>query len=161
MSADFLVNLNYVLPTEISNILDTYCEQNLVSPSALIRRLICEYIEHNRDVQPKAHPKGRRTTVSLNSKTLNLFDETVKSRKHGTKSSVIAALLMDFLPNRVLAADEMVNISVRLPKQVINALCYYYNSPDMEYVVVKTVNNVYDSIKSEIAENKTNSLLVL
>ncbi len=133
MTEDRTVQLNYVIPIDLEDLLARYCKQNLVSPSALIRRLILEYIEGDCYVSPGEHPVGRRTTAALSSRLLDGFSRHIESNGHSTKASVIAALLSAFLPNRVYSGDT-VKVTLDLPVEVFNKVYDRYGPGPVEAI---------------------------
>ena len=146
MSEDRTVQLNYVIPIHLEDLLTRYCSQNLVSPSALLRQLVLEYVEGDRHIEPCEHPKGRRTTVALPARLLEALEQHITSGGHATKASVIAALLSAFLPNRVLSG-ETVNIEAALPVEVLNKVYDRYGPGPLSEVIQKALQSVADQIE--------------
>ena len=135
MLEDHQVQLNYVIPVSLEDLLTRYCRQNLVSPSALVRRLILEYVEGDKVIHPGEHPKGRRSTVALQGLLLLGFERSIKANGHTTKASVIAALLNDFLPHRVFSGD-VVPVTIDLPVEVFNRLIERYGPGPVSAVIL-------------------------
>lgn len=146
MLKDHTVQLNYVIPDKLEDLLSRYCRQNLVSPSALIRRLILEYVEGDRSIKPSDHPKGRRTTVALPERLLNAFEQEIQDNHHGTKAAVIATLLSGFLPNRVHSGDT-IRLEADLPVEVFNLIYSRYGPGPIETVIVKALQDITESIQ--------------
>ena len=141
MTDDHTVQLNYVIPVALEDLLARYCKQNLVSPSALIRRLILEYVEGDRYIEPGKHPVGRRTTAILPSRLLGGFELQVMSNGHSTKASVIAALLSGFLPGRVYAG-ETVRVEIDLPVEVFGKVYERYGPGPVDRVFSKALTEI-------------------
>ena len=146
MQEDYTVQLNYVIPNQLEDLLTRYCRQNHVAPSALIRRLILEYVEGDRSIDPSEHPKGRRTTVALSGKLLNAFEHRISANQHATKASVIAALLSGFLPNRVHSGDT-IRLAADLPVEVFNKVYDRYGPGPIDYVIIKALEALADSVE--------------
>ena len=138
MSEDRMVQLNYVIPIHLEDLLTRYCKQNLVSPSALIRRLILEVVEGDCDISPGEHPVGRRTTAALSQRLLQAFESKLDNSGPVTKAAAIAALLSDFLPPRVYAG-ETINVSLDLPVEVFNKLYDVYGPGPVDAVMGKAL----------------------
>lgn len=152
MLDDHPVQLNYVIPTDLQDLLARYCTQNLVSPSALVRRLILEYVEGDKSITPGDHPKGRRTTVALGSRLLSAFEQRVMDDGFdATKASVIAALLSDFLPNRVHSGDT-VRVELDLPVEVFNRVVSRYGPGPTEDVIKKALEEIPAHGESKLIE---------
>lgn len=149
MREDHNVQLNYVIPNQLEDLLTRYCRQNLVAPSALIRRLILEYVEGDRSIDPSEHPKGRRTTVALQERLLGAFEHQISVNQHATKASVIAALLSGFLPNRVHSGDT-IRLETDLPVEVFNKVYDRYGPGPVNSVIVKALQHLAESV--ELAE---------
>ena len=140
MTEDRTVQLNYVIPIDLEDLLTRYCKQNLVSPSALVRRLILEYIEGCRYISLSEHPVGRRTTAALSTRLLDEFSRQIESRGHATKASVIASLLNDFLPNRVYSGDT-VKVTIDLPVEVFNKVYDRYGPGPVDVIFAAAMAN--------------------
>lgn len=151
MTEDRTVQLNYVIPIDLEDLLARYCKQNLVSPSALIRRLILEYIEGSRYISPGEHPVGRRTTAALSTRLLNEFTRQIESRGHATKASVIAALLSDFLPNRVYSGDT-VKVAIDLPVEVFNKVYERYGPGPVETIFAAAMRDAARAADKTVKE---------
>ncbi len=121
MTEAYTVQLNYVIPASLDILLTRYCEQNMSSPSALIRRLVLEYVEHDRDIDKAIHPKGRRTTVTLPQRLLEALEVRIEDDGHETKAAVIAALLGQFLPSRV-HNEQTVHVALDVPADVFSVI---------------------------------------
>lgn len=145
MQENHTVQLNYVIPQDLDGLLTQYCEQNLVSPSALVRQLILEYLEGDREVDAFDHPRGRRTTVALTENLLKTFETTVDIRGHKTKASVIAALLYEYLPNRIHSA-ETIRVDMELPVDVFNTIFEVFGPGPTDKVVQTALESVVNSL---------------
>jgi len=141
MVDDHTVQLNYVIPDELGSLLARYCEQNMTPSSALMRRLILEYVEGDRPVEVAEHPRGRRTTVSLQSRLLTAFESKVEADNHPTKAAVIAALLAGFLPNRV-HSGETVRVELDLSTDVFNRIYESFGPGPLDVVITKALHNL-------------------
>ena len=117
--------LNFVIPEAIEQRLDVYCDRTGRTPTDVIRQLVSEALEGDREL-PKAaaeHPAGRRTNIPLSYAALARLDEFVREGKHASAAAVIATLLGQFLANRVdMKADEVVIVHVPLPVSIYSAL---------------------------------------
>ena len=141
MPGDQMVQLNYVIPDELESLLTRYCEQNLASPSALIRRLIGDYLDGTTKIGAVTHPRGRRTTVALPEKLLFAFEEKIFEEGHRTKAAVIAALLSKFLPSRVLS-DSTMRVEATMPTEVFNKIYEVYGPGPVDAVVVTALSDL-------------------
>lgn len=135
------VQLNYVIPEELGNMLADYCEQNMTTPSLLIRQLILEYVEGDRVVSDPVHPRGRRTTVVLPQRLLQAFESQIEDHKHGTKAAVIAALLGNFLPPRIDPGDK-VRVELEIPTDVFNLVSERFGPGPVDDVIIKALRHV-------------------
>jgi len=117
--------LNFVIPEAIEQRLDVYCDRTGRTPTDVIRQLVSEVLEGDRELSKAAaeHPTGRRTNIPLGYGALARLDEFVREGKHASAAAVIATLLTQFLANRVdMKADEVVIVHVPLPVSVYSAL---------------------------------------
>ena len=142
------VQLNYVIPEDLNHMLARYCEQNMTTPSLLIRQLILEYVEGDRSVTNPEHPRGRRTTVVLPQRLLLAFESKVEALNHRTKAAVIAALLGDFLPNRI-HSGETVRVELSVPTEVFNLVYDLYGPGPLDVVFTKALTQRIRAPKSE------------
>jgi len=156
-SEDRSVNFNYVIPGNLQAYLERYCDQNLISPSRLIRRLILEYIEGDRELDEKPeHPTGKRTTVSLPGRLLEAFEAQIEKDGGPTKAAVIAALLGQFLPGRVLTPDtETVRIESDLPADVFSTIYEAYGPGPINEVMVKALSALAKQAKQSKMTKET------
>ena len=145
VKGDQPIQLNYVIPSKLVDLLDRYCGQTLASPSAIIRRLISGFVEGSISFTDseaaKEHPQGRRTTVVLPSRLLRAFEEEITRRSLGTKAAVIAALLADFLPSRVLS-DSTIRAEVEIPKGVFDKVYDLFGPGPVDEVVIKALQEL-------------------
>lgn len=139
------IQLNYVIPENLSVLLANYCGQNMVKPSLLIRRLVCDYVNGDRQISKVEHPKGRRTTVALPSRLLDAFESKVEALGHRTKAAVIAALLGDFLPNRVMSG-ETVQVVVEMPSELFNRVSRAFGPGPNDIVVLRAVSRAVSEL---------------
>jgi hypothetical protein len=146
---DRSVNFNYVIPGSVRSHLERYCDQNLISPSRLVRRLILEYVEGDRVLEEHpVHPEGKRTSVTLPERLLNAFEEKIEADGHSTKAAVIAALLGQFLPGRVLAPDtETVRVEADLPADIFSTIYGSYGPGPINEVLVKALTSLANQSK--------------
>lgn len=135
------VQLNYVIPEDLGNMLSEYCEQNMTTPSLLVRQLILEYVEGDRTVKEPEHPKGRRTTVVLPQRLLQAFESKIDVNNHRTKAAVIASLLGDFLPHRI-DPGETVRVELDLPANVFHNVFERFGPGPIEDVITTALRVV-------------------
>mgnify|MGYP003657463267 FL=1 len=92
--------LNYVIPNDIYESLESYCKYTGRTASDVIRQLIVDY---NNGMIPIGKgikiEEGRRSSLKLNSFILDAFDKKIE--KIGTRGSVISKLLSSYLLNRL------------------------------------------------------------
>ena len=122
MSDNTLVQLNYVLPEELDDLLQRYCEQNFALPAAVVRHLIGDFVSGALKVDsPLEHPKGRRTTATLPVRLLDAFEAKTEAEIKGTKAAVIAFLLKGFLTPRT-KTEDVVTLMVQVPTALLDQL---------------------------------------
>ena len=140
VKGDQPVQLNYVIPADLEGLLDKYCEQTLVAPSALVRRLVTDFVDNTREplVPPREHPRGRRTTVVLPDRLLVAFEAKAGSGAYGTKAAVIAALLADYLPPRVYIGETL-KVEVDLPTPIVDHLNDTYGPGPVDALILKAL----------------------
>jgi len=115
------VRLNYTISSSIDDLLSGYCEVTGRSASDLVRQLVCEVLENDRQLP---HPgeisafvregdrRDRRTDMWMSSQSLVAFDDKLGEDGYPGKSAVIAFLLNEFLATRANhAGTEMVRIA--------------------------------------------------
>lgn len=110
--------LNYVIPELLDDALTRYCEQTGRSASDVIRQLLAEYIDGERELSTPARDtsNGVRSNMMLPGKILEALDQRIASQGHGTRGGVIARLLCDFLENRLGSIfGETINLNVDRP----------------------------------------------
>ena len=115
------VRLNYTISNSIDDLLSGYCEVTGRSASDLVRQLVCEVLEDDRQLPPpeeisafvrEGDRRDRRTDMWMSSQSLVAFDEKLGENGYPGKSSVIAYLLNEFLSTRANhAGTEMVRIA--------------------------------------------------
>lgn len=115
------VRLNYTISTAIDNMLVDYCEITGRTASDLVRQLICEVLEDDRQLPPPAEissfvkegdRRERRTDMWISAVSLNAFDNKLEVEGYPSKSAVIAYMLNDFLSSRANhAGTEMVRVA--------------------------------------------------
>lgn len=121
------VRLNYSISEDLEAELASYCELTGRTASDLVRQLICEVLEEDRQLPPPATiialdrngpRRDRRTDMWVSSRTLTAFDDKVESEGYPGKSSVIAFLLADFLGSRGnRAAEELVRTTIVVDRE--------------------------------------------
>ena len=143
------VTFNYVIPGDLNGLLELYSKQNLISSSKLVRRLILEYVEGDRNFPvPPKHPSGKRTSVALTERLLHVFEAKIVDEGHSTKAAVIAALLAQFLPGRVLDPDtETVRVEADLPTDIFSTIYGVYGPGPINEVVVKAMTALANQSK--------------
>lgn len=120
------VRLNYTISEELERSLTDYCELTGRSASDLVRQLICEVLEEDRELPPaarviafdKSSPRReRRTDMWVSQQTLSAFDEKLDADGYPSKSAVIAYLLTEFLKNRANhTGEEMVRVTTLIDR---------------------------------------------
>lgn len=115
------VRLNYTISQDIDEQLSGYCSLTGRTASDLVRQLVSEVLEHDRQLP---HPevikqfikdgdrRDRRTDMWMSARYLAALDETLEEGGYPSKSAVIAYLLNEFLSARANhASTEMVRVS--------------------------------------------------
>ena len=126
------VRLNYTISTAIDNMLADYCEITGRTASDLVRQLVCEVLENDREL-PKppeivafvreGERRERRTDMWMSSVSLTAFDRKLDDEGYPSKSAVIAFLLNDFLSTRANhAGEEMVRITTFIDRLTLTKL---------------------------------------
>lgn len=115
------VRLNYTISNSIDDLLSGYCEVTGRTASDLVRQLVCEVLEDDRQLPPPAEisafvrrgdRRDRRTDMWMSSHSLTAFDLKLTEDGYPGKSAVIAYLLNEFLSTRANhAGTEMVRIA--------------------------------------------------
>jgi hypothetical protein len=115
------VRLNYTISNSIDDLLSGYCEVTGRSASDLVRQLVCEVLEDDRQLPPPkdiavfvrdGDRQDRRTDMWMSSHSLAAFDEKLSEHGYPSKSSVISFLLNEFLSARANhAGTEMMRIA--------------------------------------------------
>lgn len=122
MSDNTPVQLNYVLPEELDDLLQRYCEQNFALPAAVVRHLVGDFVSGALKVEsPLEHPKGRRTTAALPARLLDAFETKIEAEVKGTKAAVLAYLLKSFLTPRT-KTEDVVTLTVHVPTALLDQL---------------------------------------
>jgi metal-responsive CopG/Arc/MetJ family transcriptional regulator len=117
------IKLNYVIPESLDEALTRYCEQTGRSASDVIRQLLSEYIDGERELSTPARDtsNGIRSNMMLPGKILEALDQKILTTGHGTRGGVIARLLCDFLENR-LGSIFSETITVNVERSLYNKL---------------------------------------
>lgn len=146
-AGDQPVQLNYVIPQDLDQLLEDYCKLTLISPSALVRSLIAEFVDGDRPIDPDTdHPRGRRTTVALPGRLLRAFEAKIQDEGHKTKAAVIGGLLQGYLPNRVSAdTSDTVRVEVSLPTEISNYLFRKYGPGPAESLILRALDEFVSS----------------
>ena len=115
------VRLNYTISDSIYQSLASYCDVTSRSASDLVRQLVCEVLENDRQLPPPEEisafvrdgdRRARRTDMWMSPQSLNAFDDKLTEDGYPGKSAVIAYLLDQFLSTRANhAGTEMVRIA--------------------------------------------------
>jgi len=126
------VRLNYTISNSIDEQLTSYCEITGRTASDLVRQLVSEVLEHDRqlpqtdaieDFLKEGERRDRRTDMWMSARYLVAFDEKLEEAGHPSKSVVIAYLLHDFLNTRANhAGTEMVRLSTFVNRVVYSGL---------------------------------------
>lgn len=127
-SSDVPVQLNYVIPPDLEEKLAFYSRQTGVDASALIRRLVLEYLNTEpRPLLPNAlpHPRGKRTSLVLSEQVLKSLEE--RTRASGiTKAALVATLLDQYLSSHATA--ETVHVEVDLSISTLDRLAAQFGA---------------------------------
>jgi predicted DNA-binding protein len=120
--------LNFVIPNDLEESLDTYCKRTGRTSTDVVRQLVIEWLEGDRHLAEPAteHPSGRRTNLLLTHAAKDTLEARVASEKHATVSAVVEALLRPFLAARALPESETITLRVPLPVDIYNdfaAMC--------------------------------------
>jgi Arc/MetJ-type ribon-helix-helix transcriptional regulator len=130
MAADN-VRLNYTISDAIDAQLTSYCELTGRTASDLVRQLVSEVLENDRDLPPlelvdkfirDSDRRDRRTDMWMSARYLAALDEKLEEGGYPSKSAVIAYLLHEFLNARANhAGTEMVRVAT-----FVDRLTYMY-----------------------------------
>lgn len=115
--------INYVIPELLHDQLTAYCERTSRSATDVVRQLLVEWLEDDRQLPAPArnHPTGRRTNVGLSEPVRAALEAKIEEEGHGTVAAVVVALLGPFLAHRVAPA-ESVTVRVALPTEIYDKL---------------------------------------
>lgn len=126
------VRLNYTISDSILEQLSSYCEITGRTASDLVRQLVSEVLEDDRQLpQPgdieeflnDGERRDRRTDMWMSARYLVAFDSKLEESGYPSKSGVIAYLLHDFLNTRANhAGTEMVRISTFVNRVIFSGL---------------------------------------
>lgn len=115
------VRLNYTISQTIDEQLSSYCELTGRTASDLVRQLVSEVLEYDRQLpEPETvntflkegERRDRRTDMWMSSRYLAALDNHLEENGYPSKSGVIAYLLNEFLSARANhASTEMVRLS--------------------------------------------------
>ena len=137
---DTTTRLNYVIPTGIARLLESYCAQTQMKAGPLVRRLVSDFLkgEIGINIEDLEHPRGRRTSVDLPSRLLAAFEERCEEIEAPTKAAVIARLLADFLPPRV-CQDGIEKLTVGIPTSIYQQIYERYGPGPKDEVLVEAL----------------------
>jgi hypothetical protein len=120
------VRLNYTISSSINDQLADYCELTGRTASDLVRQLVCEVLEEDRQLPPphilvafvrESERHERRTDMWMSATSLAAFDEKLEEEGYPSKSAVIAFMLSDFLQARANhAGEEMVRVTTLIDR---------------------------------------------
>jgi Arc/MetJ-type ribon-helix-helix transcriptional regulator len=120
------VRLNYTISNTTDTLLANYCEITGRTASDLVRQLVSELLEHDRQLPPpmtlhalmrEGEKRDRRTDMWMSARYLAALDEKLDSEGYPSKSGVIAYLLHEFLMTRANhAGEEMVRITTLIDR---------------------------------------------
>jgi hypothetical protein len=126
------VRLNYTISSSIDEQLSSYCEITGRTASDLVRQLITEVLEGDRQLPhpstitvflEKGARRERRTDMWLSSRYLKTLEERLIREGYPSKSGVIAYLLHNFLTARANhAGTEMVRVTTLLDRLTLTKL---------------------------------------
>lgn len=116
------ITFNFALSHEMAKRLDAYCDTTGRNESDVVRQLILEFLEGDREVDPVGVAamvsNETRSSVLLRPATLKAFDTKVESDGLASKSATLSYLLDAFL-KRSKQQEERVYVSVPLPTSVM------------------------------------------
>jgi len=133
--------LNYVISKDVDDGLNKYSEQTGRSASDVIRQLLSEFINGERELAgpPKDATDGIRSNMLLPDKLLDHLDKKIELEKLGTRGGVISRLLHDFLENR-LGTLFNETVTITLDKTTFNRL--YQQSNELGIKVEEYIVNI-------------------
>jgi len=146
--------LNYVIPARLESLLARYREQKQVRPGPLVRKLVTDFVkgEVDIDIDLLEHPKGRRTSVDLPANVFEAFEHKCEEIEAPTKASIIAALLLSFLPNRV-ETKRGKTVPVKIPAALYSKIYDQFGPGPARSVVVEALSFALQQLNSDsIAE---------
>lgn len=117
------VKLNYCISEIMDGALTSYCEQTGRNASDVIRQLLSEFIDGDRQLSTPAREVsgGIRSNMMLPARTLDALDLKISAEGHGTRGGVISRLLCDFLENRVGNVFGEI-LTIEVDRQLYNKL---------------------------------------
>jgi len=148
--------LNFTITDDLSGQLSAYCDRTGRSPSDVIRQLVIEWIEGDRQIAGKAseHPVGRRTNIPLGYATLAELDRKVVGEGHVTASAAIAELLTAFLTARGEAkTEETISFGLQIPTKLYTQVIGTCEREEttLERFLLEAIR---DSLKARRSKNK-------
>jgi len=127
-----LIRLNYSISDRLEKDFDNYCLLTGRKASEVIRQLICEVLDGDRELPAptviaefvkKSAPHDNRTDMWIAPKILGFFDSKVDEGGYPGKSAVIAWLLDGFLSTRSNhTAEEMVRVTTLIDRDTYTRL---------------------------------------
>lgn len=120
------VRLNYTISRTTDDMLTSYCEITGRTASDVVRQLVSEILEDDRQVPSKARieeflrngeRRDRRTDMWISPQHLAALDEKLEAEGYSSKSIVISCLLHEFLSARSNhAREEMVRVTTLIDR---------------------------------------------
>ena len=120
------VRLNYTISETIDDQMSSYCELTGRTASDLVRQLVSEVLESDRQLPPldeinafltRGEKRSRRTDMWMSARYLTALDAKLEEESYPSKSGVIAYLLNDFLSARANhAGTEMVRVTTLIDR---------------------------------------------
>ena len=124
--------LNYTISSSVDEHISSYCEITGRTASDLVRQLVSEVLENDRQLPPpdaieafltEGTPRTRRTDMWMSARYLVALDTKLEEDGYPSKSGVIAYLLNDFLTARANhAATEMVRLTTLVDRLTFTKL---------------------------------------
>lgn len=144
------MRLNYSVPEDLAERLDAYCKSSCRSASSVVRQLLLEYLEGDRQLPPRVSERGNghRTSMSLKRRIVSALEERVEEEGHFSKGAVIAHLLRQLLARAPEKSEEEVPVLVKLPAGLHRTLEEYAarNDTSVETLVKSAVRDLHDRI---------------
>jgi len=109
------VKLNFLIPEDLEDGLNEYCDSTGRSHADLLRQLLSEFIDGDRKLTTPAREclGGVRSNMIIPSKLLESLDHKILIESHSSRGGVITRLLYDFLEGKLGNLDEKVEVALK------------------------------------------------